>query len=190
MSKGQLIVLEGVEGSGKTTLLGNVQKALNAKYNKKVVLLKRPQTYRKEVLNAKTELGSFYWLLKDFIEGDNVVKHYLEQDFIVLIDRYIYSMMAYQGERYQIKKEEIESFFFEECGLSRPDHLIFLDEDFDVCQHRLNEKIKDKFEGDLELQWDVYLKYKKTLHPMGKVINCRGKNLGVLVREFLTLINS
>lgn len=104
--KGCLIVFEGIDGSGKTTQIGLLYDRLSlAGYD--VVTRKEPTDGRwgqklhwlfshgREGISRETELS---WFLND--RRDHVANHIrpaLERHQIVLIDRYYFSTMAYQG---------------------------------------------------------------------------------------------
>lgn len=104
--QGCLIVFEGIDGSGKTTQIDLLYDRLSrAGYH--VVQLKEPTegywgqkirrlfTHGREGISRETELS---WFIQD--RRDNVTQHIrptLERHQIVLIDRYYFSTMAYQG---------------------------------------------------------------------------------------------
>lgn len=107
VKKGILIVFEGIDGSGKSTQVQILQKILIEK-NLDVVILSEPslgpwgKKIRKKAslpdsLTPEEELELF---VKD--RKDNVQKNLrpaLAKNKIVLLDRYYFSTMAYQGAK-------------------------------------------------------------------------------------------
>lgn len=107
VKKGILIVFEGIDGSGKSTQVQILQKILTEK-KLDVVILSEPslspwgQKIRKKAslpdsLTPEEELELF---VKD--RKDNVQKNLmpaLAKNKIVLLDRYYFSTMAYQGAK-------------------------------------------------------------------------------------------
>ncbi len=104
--QGCLIAFEGIDGSGKTTQIELLYDRLS-RAGYPVVRLKEPTegywgqkirqlfTHGREGISRDTELR---WFLND--RRDNVTHHIrpaLERQQIVLIDRYYFSTMAYQG---------------------------------------------------------------------------------------------
>ena len=109
---GVLIAIEGIDGAGKTTLARNLKKWLESR-GYRVEVIKEPgdsvwgqkirESYDRE-LDAREELELF---LKD--REENVRRKILpalKKGTIVIMDRYYYSTMTYQGAR-GIDVEEI-----------------------------------------------------------------------------------
>ena len=116
----KFIVIEGPEGSGKTTLLTNLQQRIPNS-----VVCKRPAKYREKILNSKGELRAAFWMFKDFLESDFLVRELLKTKH-VFMDRYTYSTYLYQSYLLGISPEMIENFYKEE-GLLKEDILIYLE---------------------------------------------------------------
>ena len=103
---GSFIVFEGIDGCGKTTQSKKLYEYLKEK-GKKVILTKEPggtvegKEIRKILLNKDFKIPPVAELL--LYEADrnihilNLVKPKLEENFIVISDRYIYSTVAYQS---------------------------------------------------------------------------------------------
>jgi dTMP kinase len=106
LQQGCLIVFEGIDGSGKTTQIGLLYDRLcQAGYH--AVKLKEPTdgywgqqirqlfSHGREGISRETELR---WFLNDRREHvTNHIRPALKRHDIVLIDRYYFSTMAYQG---------------------------------------------------------------------------------------------
>jgi len=91
------IVFEGIDGSGKTTISKAVYSNL-IKYNNKIILTKEPYNITDELKNT-TDNDK---LLELFIQDreyhiDNLIKPKLQENYIILCDRYYYTTMAYQN---------------------------------------------------------------------------------------------
>ncbi len=146
MKKGLLIAFEGIDGSGLTTH----SKLLNEKLNK----LGYKSIYTKEP--TKNEIGSLIQRIildKEKRIDDNIIAllfaadrlyhlnygdginegilNYINKNYIVIMDRYKYSNMAYQGEDInwinQVNKFAIEA-----------DIVIYLDVPLDIALKRIS----------------------------------------------------
>jgi len=103
---GLLIAIEGIDGAGKTTQVGLLGEALKAA-GEAVVLSKEPtdgpwgqrirQSAQTGRLPLEQELEAFVEDRKEHIE--HTVQPALADKKIVVLDRYFYSTVAYQGAR-------------------------------------------------------------------------------------------
>lgn len=134
---GFLIAIEGIDGSGKTTQAHHVQSALQAR---KLVVMrtKEPttghwgQVLRDSAvtgrLSLEEEVETFIKDRKEHVE--NKINPELAAGHIVIVDRYYFSSMAYQGARAGargITPEEIMQL--NERFAPEPDLLVILDID-------------------------------------------------------------
>lgn len=150
LKRGILIAIEGIDGAGKTTqsiiLLDKLSKSgypvvrfheptdgLWGKKIKDLAMIGRRET------NVETELEFFYF---DRLEDvKNNVEPSLKNKKIVIMDRYYFSSVAYQGARgldpdhIEKKNEEIAP---------KPDVLIILDLDPEVALRRIRHKRNTK----------------------------------------------
>ncbi len=145
--KGLLIAVEGIDGVGKTTLVKKLEEWLR-NIGMDVVTVKEPSAecgkkVRSENMDAREELELF---LKD--REANVRKKIipsLESGKIVIMDRYYYSTMAYQGAKGvdvdEIKRRNLEI-------APEPDVVLLLDCSPEVCIKRIKRirRKKDRFE--------------------------------------------
>lgn len=104
MYRKPLIIFEGIDGSGKTTQINNVTNYLKKK-NKKFIKLREPggsknsEIIRNLILNKRNKFDKFTDLLLYLAARNENINQVIEKNFnkkIILIDRYIYSTIAYQ----------------------------------------------------------------------------------------------
>ena len=133
MSKFPLIIFEGIECSGKTSQLKHVVKFLKTK-KKKFLHLREPggsynsEKLRKLILNNNSDFNKFTdFLLYMASRSENmekiVKKNYKKK--IILIDRFIYSTLAYQHYGFGINKNLIEALNKHLLSHIKPDHIFF-----------------------------------------------------------------
>jgi len=146
LSRGVLIAIEGIDGAGKTTQSLTLSDRLSKKgypvvrlheptdgvWGEKIRLLAKNGRHH---VNAEEEMEYFYEdRLEDVAENINPA---LKKKNIVIMDRYYFSSVAYQGARdldpnYVEKKNE---------GIApEPDLLIILDLPPEVALKRIREK--------------------------------------------------
>jgi dTMP kinase len=139
--QGRLIVIEGIDGTGKSTQASMLANALresghevtqsyeptNGTWGRK--LRESASTGR---LGIEDELEYF---IKDRREHvDELITPTIQAGGIVILDRYYFSTMAYQGAR-GIDPETIRSK--NECFAPQPDILVILDLDVDTALERI-----------------------------------------------------
>ena len=104
MYRKPLIIFEGIDGSGKTTQINNVINYLKKK-NKKFIKLREPggsknsEIIRNLILNKRNKFDKFTDLLLYLAARNENINQVIAKNFnkkIILIDRYIYSTIAYQ----------------------------------------------------------------------------------------------
>ncbi len=161
---GFLLVLDGIDGTGKTTLSHRLASFL-IKNQFKVILSREPTTgqfgkkIRESAINGRLsleeELNLFVQDRKEHIE--TVIRPALDNGEIVILDRYYFSTMAYQGARggdvENIKK------IHEDFAIN-PDLIILLQLDINKALERISNSREgaDLFEGKEYLQKvsDIY----------------------------------
>lgn len=114
------ISIEGSEGSGKSTLIDSL-KAYFDKLNEDVIFTKEPggtpegKLIRDILLDSKLTLDpmtEIYLLLSDRVSHvEKLINPALNENKIVISDRYIDSTFAYQGAGRKINKELIKNIF-------------------------------------------------------------------------------
>jgi dTMP kinase len=191
MFKGKLIVFDGIDGSGKTYQIKLFSEWLNENgYN--VVLSKEPtngkygsilRSSSNSRLPFEDELDYFLKDRDDHIE--NLILPSLKDDKIVLIDRYYYSTIAYQGVRYG-DLDFIKEKVFEKNYLT-PDITFIFDLPVDIALERIRTKrgdIPNEFEskGQLELIREIFLSFK---NAFSEVIVINADNTIIHIHEIL-----
>tara|TARA_Y100000591_G_scaffold324668_1_gene344431 strand:+ start:233 stop:850 length:618 start_codon:yes stop_codon:yes gene_type:complete len=155
MSKYPLIIFEGIECSGKSTQLKNVVIFLK-KNKKKFLYLREPggsnnsEKLRKLILNKKSDFNKFSdFLLYMASRSENIekiIKKYYKKK-IILIDRFIYSTLAYQHYGFGINKNLIESLNNYLLTNIKPDHIFFHTVSNKNLKKRLQKRrIKNKYD--------------------------------------------
>lgn len=141
MSNSILIAIEGIDGAGKTTQVKMLRKALE-KAGVSVVASKEPtsgqwgriikESATRGRLSTEEELDLF---VKDRTEHvQNLIAPALSEGKVVLLDRYFYSTIAYQGSRganVAAVRSMMESLF------PIPDAVFILDIDEHLSAHRI-----------------------------------------------------
>jgi len=184
-----LIVIEGLDGAGKTTQINRLSEYLIARGHR-CRLLHFPRTdspvYGELIARfLRGELGDIHqvnpYLVALIYAGDRfdfkpTLENWLNAGDMVLLDRYVYSNVAYQcakiGENHDCSalREWILHLEFEYYQLPQPDLNIFLDVPFKFTRQKLtddrkgNERQylqgkKDIHEADLDFQESVRASY-------------------------------
>ena len=150
MSKGKLIVIEGTDCSGKQTqtdiLVNNLKsigyKAISFSFPNyasptgKIIgeayLGKHSESYFREgIENVDPKISSLYYAA-DRVYNIDIIKKYLDNDYVVVLNRYVESNMAFQGGKIKDIKERnmmyewLDNLEFVLLGLPRPDLVLFL----------------------------------------------------------------
>ncbi|NYZ75992.1 dTMP kinase [Candidatus Micrarchaeota archaeon] len=154
--QGKLICLEGIDGSGKETQLQLILKMLKGR---KVSVYKYPDAESrfgkiiKEFLERKMELSplsQFFVYMLDIAKDQKEIERKLGEGEIVLLDRYVFSTIAYQcskGIAFEKGVKMIESMNF-----VKPDLVLLLDILPDVSfERKSRQKKMDRHEEDVGL---------------------------------------
>jgi dTMP kinase len=210
----KLIVLEGTDGAGKSTQVEKVKNYFNL-HSLKYEFYHFPMYGHNEFSEviAKFLRGEFGGV--DDVDPYFVANIYamdrfkflpelqkaIEENDVVLLDRYVFSNLAYQGAKYEkevdsaIIKNWIHQFEFGFLKLPYPDLNIFFDVPMDVVKSRLEDKRigkdreylqgkKDIHEADLGFQSRVRDNYLGLVGATGyKIIPCASRLKAVLAGE-------
>lgn len=161
--KGRLIVIEGPDGSGRSTQVDLIKAKLESDGHAVTTTgLKRSELIGKGILEAKQKLPIGKKTLTLFYAADfaDQLEHKiipaLEAGYIVLADRYIYTLIARSTVRGIGRKWSHDLFGF----TIRPDLVFYLDVEPDELFHRVFQKYAslDYYESgaDLGLSDELY----------------------------------
>jgi len=206
-----LIVLEGLDGAGKTTQV-NLLEQYCKNHGVKSTFLHFPRFnapvygdliaafLRGEFGNVSEVDPRLVALLYagDRKDASEMLNNWLADGNMVILDRYVYSNIAFQCAKIadKQKRDELREWIFNMefgyFGIPKPDISIFLDVPFDFTIERLKAQRKgedrdylkgkeDIHETDLSLQQkvrEVYIE-QTTIDNTFTLINCIGEGLGM-----------
>lgn len=139
--KSMFIVFEGIDGTGKSTQVNLLADALRAEGHE-VITSKEPtdgphgtrlrNSAESGRLSAQEELDLFHLDRREHVES--LIKPALERGAVVILDRYYFSSMAYQGVR-GFDPQKIRTF--NEGFAPVPDHVLILEVPIDVALERI-----------------------------------------------------
>ena len=157
---GYFITFEGIEGVGKSTQIRCASELLTARHNDFLIVTREPggttagECIRNLVLhNEEARIGAMTELLLIFAARaqhiEEVVLPALQQDKIVLCDRFTDATYAYQGAGRKIGPDAVAIIEdLVQSGL-RPDLTILLDAPVETGLTRISERDKqDRFETE------------------------------------------
>ena len=200
MARGKLIVLESIDGGGKSTQIKIAEKYFEEK-NLKFVSYHFPMYGHNQFSDIiarflRGEFGTADEVDPLFVANIYAMDRFrflpelekaMEENDVVLLDRYVYSNIAYQCAKFHNEnditnmKEWIFEFEFQFLNLPYPDLNLFIDVPNDVASKRLEQKREgedrnylngksDIHEADSDLQKRVRDNY---VRFMSGAINCQ-----------------
>ena len=211
------IVIEGLDGAGKSTQVALMRRMFEARYGKTVEYLHFPRfdapVYGDLVARfLRGELGALDqvnpYLVALIYAGDRqeaaaMIRNWLNDGKVVIVDRYVYSNIAYQcaklppvsvSEERTILKKWILDLEYKHNDIPKPDLSLFLDVPFAFTEKKLTEQRegddrdylngkKDIHEASLDLQQrvrEVYLSCAEN-DPDFRVIGCGDPGTGTML---------
>lgn len=165
---GKLIVIEGVsDGVGKTTQIKRLyEKLLND--GRAVIYHHFPsygsigaslvEAYLKGELGNRETIGAYaissFYAMDRFCVYKNKLKQALDDDKIVLLDRYTTSNLIYQGSFFEGEEKDkfleyVSDYEYNKLGLKKPDLVIFLKVDKEVSDNLRKNRDYDGIDGDI-----------------------------------------
>ncbi len=154
----KLLVVEGIDGAGKSTQIRLLKDFFSGKgYNCEYLHFPRTESpYFGELIARflRGEFGSLNevdpYLVAILYAGDRkdasaMIRNWLNEGKVVLLDRYTYSNIAYQCAKLQEITEQDElkkwilSLEFEHFGIPVPDLNVFLDVPFSFTEKKLSK---------------------------------------------------
>ncbi|MDO8565319.1 MAG: deoxynucleoside kinase [bacterium] len=208
LKKGKLVVIDGIDGSGKATQVALLKKRLE-KEGVKVKSIDFPRYYDNffggligEYLSGKygdfiqvdPRLASVLYAADRF-EASSDIKRWLEDGFVVIIDRYVSANQIHQGGKIKssVKRKEflkwLDTMEHKIFGIPRPDLVVYLDVPYEVSREWLKKKVaqrkkkylrgkKDVAEDNLmhlKISRNTALELEKSSKNWEKIECCKGK---------------
>lgn len=200
----KFIVIEGLDGSGKSTQINLLKKHLE-KQNIKYKYLHFPRTdseiYGDLIAKfLRGELGDINavspYLVALLYAGDRdnaktLINNWLKDDYLVIVDRYVNSNIAFQCAKLTDDEEKnklrkwINHLEYEHFKIPKPDLSIFVDVPFAFTSQKLTEQRtgddrdylkgkKDIHEENIDFQYNVKKEYLKIVNSEAKfeLIDC------------------
>ena len=185
--KGRLIVIEGPDASGRSTQITMITSHLEANGHAVVNTgLRRSELIGEGILEAKRNLMLGKRTLSLFYAADfadqleNKIIPALRAGYIVLADRYIYTLMARDAVRGISRRWSHNLFGF----AVKPDLVYYLDVDPNELVHRVFQKNSslDYYESgaDLRLSEDMLESFLKYQRLIGKEFQRMQKRYGIV----------
>lgn len=166
LNKGLLFSFEGLDGSGKETQTLLLEKRLRDN-GLRVLRFEFPSYNTDYSVFVKKYLGGEFkeninpYVVATFFSLDRfgvyktLMENYLNEGYIILCDRYVYSNLIYQGSRilnFEKRKEFFEwilKFEYEMCNLPREEITFLMDVPIDISLGFIRERKKrDIYEED------------------------------------------
>jgi dTMP kinase len=185
--KGRLIVIEGPDASGRSTQITMITSNLEANGHAVVNTgLRRSELIGEGILEAKRNLMLGKRTLSLFYAADfadqleNKIIPALRAGYIVLADRYVYTLMARDAVRGISRRWSHNLFGF----AVKPDLVYYLDVDPNELVHRVFQKNSslDYYESgaDLRLSEDMLESFLKYQRLIGKEFQRMQKRYGIV----------
>jgi dTMP kinase len=181
--KGQLIVIEGPDGSGRSTQIEAITTKLESEGHAVINTgLKRSELIKEGILEAKQNLTTGHKTLTLFYAADfaDQLEHKiipaLQAGYVVLADRYIYTLMARSIVRSLSRRWSHDVFGF----AVKPDLVFYLDVDPYELFHRVFQKYHtlDYYESGADLKlsddlFDSFINYQRRMAKEFKLMEDR-----------------
>jgi dTMP kinase len=187
-SNGLFIVIEGIDGTGKSTQVKRLGEWFAAS-GREVVLSREPTDFPwGKKLRASASTGRLspedelqYFLNDRRQHVEELISPSLAAGKVVILDRYYFSSMAYQGSR-GFDPQEIRRL--NEAFAPVPDFLLILDLDVDEALVRIGvrDETADEFEkrDNLERCREIFLSLRD--EPFARVISASGSQDEISVK--------
>lgn len=190
--KGKLIVIDGIDGSGKSTCAKNLTDKLNSMNIKSIYAFeptyshygaKLRESMMNENLDAEEELYLFIEDRKEHIEY--MIKPAIEEGYFIILDRYFYSSIAYQGA----KGIDINRIInMHKDFIIKPDMVFIFHLPIDIALNRIISKrgIADRFENETYLK-----KVDKIFHSFNESFIYHidtGKDIKIIDKELFNIL--
>ncbi len=162
-----IITFEGIDGSGKTTQALKLKNFLERR-GFKVVLKKEPggtevgDLLREILINRELEpLTELFLFEASRVELVREIKKLAEEGYVVILDRFTDSTLAYQGYGRGVKPELVQSLNRVATGGLEPDLTFLLDIDPETALKRLSRRTRFENPEFLKKVREGYLRIAK-----------------------------
>jgi len=188
IQKPYIIVFEGIDGSGKSTQINIVYELLK---DKNVKLLREPGSTEmgekiRDILKSQKLDPKTQTFLIEASRAHMIEKHFKGFEGILLLDRYIYSTIAYQGYGFGIDINFLKALNDFVCDIYMPNIVFLLDIDPKTALLRLKRE-KDVFE-DLEFLKKVRNGYLKLAKEYNFYTIDASKNVEAITNEITNIL--
>ena len=143
-----LIVIEGIDGCGKDTQINRLKEETNCK------VFKYPTTkfsMIRDFLEKRLELDRkalFLLFLADIAEEQKKVKKALDENEVVVMDRYVFSTISYETNALSFEDAKT---IVKRLDFVRPDKIILMDIPAEVSfERKKKQKTPDRYEEDIK----------------------------------------
>lgn len=144
LPNGLFVVIEGIDGCGKTTVSKKIVEKLSSMGYKTIYTFEPYTSPFSEALrryievygDAEVEIEILSMALDRIFHVKKVIEPFLNQGYIVICDRYVYSSIAYQGA----KNGDMEWIKIVNRYAIKPDIAIYLRVPLEVALERLKYK--------------------------------------------------
>ncbi|MFW6014964.1 MAG: dTMP kinase [bacterium] len=216
MSEGKIIAIDGVDGSGKETQTKLLYDLLLKKYKKikkisfpfyerdssKLVRMYLNGEISKDADDVNAYAASLFYASDRYISYMNEWKKYVDEGYIIIMDRYVSSNMIHQSSKISIEEDKekylkwIYDLEYNKLELPKPDITLFLYIDFDIREKLIetrknkinNSNEKDIHESNLDYMKRTHLNSLEIAKKQGwKIIDCmRELNGGLKEKKIIT----
>lgn len=207
MTRGKFIIFEGINGAGKTTIINNL---INYYINNniKYEYIKFPNRNSDsgriidKFLKNQHEFKSMEEQIKIFAinrkETEKLIKQYLNENKIVLCDRYLYSNIAYTLADMSMNIQNnissnyipIDNIIAFDKGLLKPDFIFLINGNF---LHLRQNEIKERYYNNDIKNGIIFNNYLFSLVYTDSsfyVLNNKEKKINDIVQYIYNIINS
>lgn len=220
--KGKIVSLEGLDAAGKSSQVDLIIKFLNDKKIQSESIhfpAYTDNTYGSIIsMYLKGDFGSIDDVDPYFVASIYALNRYLfleklndllDRNDVVILDRYVYSNMAFQGAKFADDEiatrkimDWIYDFEFNALGLPKCNACIFLDVPIDTIRKRLSETRlgadreyldgkTDIHENDMKFQERVRYNYLNLINsPDYSIVSCYNRNPTDIFESYVSVINS
>ncbi len=193
MSKGKLIVFEGLDGSGKGTQIRLLAEYIRAQGGQLYETAEPTQSSTGGIVRdalgglmprTACELSAMFLADRIFhnVNKQNGIRRYLDEGIDVICDRYYYSSFAYQGIDADLEWVMHMNLDCEE--IAKPDLCIFLDVGTEQCNERIESgRLSREIYENLDAQERIRRRFFEVFDKLGDKENIRVVDASRTVEE-------